>query len=304
MPPVIGAARQIFDGDPGTVWTNDQTRVKYQFVCALINTCGFCLQYHLKIGANWGIPLHHGCRCRQVPIAPGAEAPHPFVDYRELLDGLPHDQQVAAIGASNYKLLKEGVVKWEDIVTPNRVKDFRDVVAIKKLSVKKLLDAGVKPQFAEEAHAAVHTPEHERIAAQRKELAQKITAAGLNHEELVEQLSKGLASRVTIAKGPDNYGLGPAWTGGPLIPPGWGTGSQAAELAAILAGKRPKPTAPAVKPTEKPFSEQFTAASATVPSASVIGETAWLQAVYEAHQANKANPRLTFAQFVQLLKTA
>ena len=63
----------------------------------LINTCGVCLQYHNAIYSWWPIPIHHGCRCRQTLIKPAAEAPPPFIDYRELLDAMPPAEQAAAI---------------------------------------------------------------------------------------------------------------------------------------------------------------------------------------------------------------
>ena len=125
--------RVIFNGEPGSVWVNDTDKVRYQFVCSLINTCGACLQYHLAIGGWWPIPIHHRCRCTQRPIAVGTAAPHPFVDFRELLDSMPHSQQVAAIGASNYRLLQAGVVKWGEIVTKYRVRTLREVLAINKV---------------------------------------------------------------------------------------------------------------------------------------------------------------------------
>jgi len=166
--------RVIIDGEPGTTWTNDTEKIQYQFVAALINTCGVCLQYHLKIGAWWPIPIHYGCRCEQRAIKPEAQAPHPFVDYRELLAKMPPAEQAAAIGASNYKLLKAGVVDWKDIVTPSRVRDLREVVAKKKLTIDQMERAGVGPRWAAEAHAAVHTPEHEAIARQRRELIERL----------------------------------------------------------------------------------------------------------------------------------
>jgi hypothetical protein len=103
--------RVIITGEPGETWTNDSDVVRYLFECALINTCGTCLQYHIKIGAWWPIPIHYGCCYRLASIKPGATVPHPFVDYRELFDGMPPAEQAAAIGASNYRLLKAGVVK-------------------------------------------------------------------------------------------------------------------------------------------------------------------------------------------------
>ena len=163
------AERTIISGEPATRWTNDTGKVQYQFIAALINTCGVCLQYHLKIGAWWPIPIHYGCRCEQRAIKPDAQAPHEFVDYRALLDKMPPAEQAAAIGASNYKLLKAGVVKWEDIVTPSRVRDLREVVAKKKLTIERNDQGRRRPALGSRtAHAAVHTPEHELVAAQRK----------------------------------------------------------------------------------------------------------------------------------------
>jgi hypothetical protein len=137
------ADRTIISGDAGTTWTNDTERVRYQFIAALINTCGTCLQYHLKISSSWPIPIHYNCRCIQRLIKPGQTAPLPFVDYRELLDGFDQSQKSAAIGASNYKLLKSGLATWEDIVTPNRVCDFREVVSKKRLSIETMTMYGV-----------------------------------------------------------------------------------------------------------------------------------------------------------------
>ena len=250
--------RVIISGDPGTRWENNTEKVQYQFIAALINTCGLCLQYHLKISSMWPIPLHFGCRCIQRLVKPGQTAPHDFVDYRELLDKMPQSEKRAAIGASNYKLLQSGRVKWEDIVTPSRVRDFREIVANKRLTVKQLTDSGVKPAQAKEAHAAVHTPEHEAVEAHRQELLRKLTGAGLSQENLVRELSKGLASRVTIAPGPTGpYTEGPAWVGGPLPVPGGGIGT-AAELARLISGWKPAGPQPKPKPAALPTAETVT----------------------------------------------
>jgi len=244
-PNVIAAQRVIWNGEPGTRWTNDTGVVKYQLICRLRNTCGFCLQYHLAIGARWGIILHHGCRCKQVPIQPDAEAPHPFVDFRELLDNLPHHEQVAAIGAGNYRLLKEGLADWSDIVTPTRVRDLREVVAIKKLSLQELLDAKIKPQFAEEAHNAVHTPEHELVERHRRELMEKVKQAGLSQDQLVRQLALRMSERVTVAAGPIATGTTEeAWAASRI-----GTLPHAAELGLIMRHwPKPPPAGPAAPP--------------------------------------------------------
>jgi hypothetical protein len=237
------AERVIISGDAGTVWTNDTERVRYQFIAALNNTCGVCLQYHLKISASWPIPIHHNCRCIQRMIKPGQKAPHPFCDYRELLDQMSPADQAAAVGASCYRLLKAGVIKWEDVVTPNRVRDFREVVARKRLTVDQMVRHGVKRYQAEKAYSAVHTEEHQHVQRQRAELLQRLTAAGISQENLVGELSRRLAGRVTVAAGPTpaqvgrpQDGFAPAWSGGKL--PGVGP-SGPGELAKLISGWRP-----------------------------------------------------------------
>jgi hypothetical protein len=235
---VVQSQRTVWNGTPGTFWVNDTGKARYQFICSLANTCGFCLQYHLAIAASWGIPLHFGCNCNLVRIAPDATSVHPFVDFRDLLDAMPHDQQVAAIGASNYKLLKEGIADWKDIVTPMRVRSLREVVSIKKLSVKRLVDAGVKPRIAEVAHASVNTPEHVLIEAERQRLMDQIKQAGLNQDQLTRQIAGRLAERVVIGQGPPHTITGaPSWETQTLRE----TVPHAAELAAIMRGWRPPP---------------------------------------------------------------
>jgi hypothetical protein len=243
-------AREIISGDAGTTWQNDTGRVKYQFVAALINTCGVCLQYHLKISASWPIPIHYNCRCIQVLIKPGAEASKPFCDYRELLDSMDDSQKVAAIGMSNYRLLKSGVVKWEDIVSPNRVRDFREVVAKKKLTVEEMVRHGVKKYQAEKAYNAVHTAEHEHVERQRRELLGQLTGAGLSQEQLVRELGNRLATRVTIAAGPTGP-EGPAW--GASHP--WPHTADAAALVKLISGYRPGKQKVAMKPLPSPLSK-------------------------------------------------
>ena len=226
------AERVIISGDAGTTWQNDTGKARYQFVAAPINTCGTCLQYHLKIGINWPIPIHYNCRCHQILIPPGESAPHSFCDYRELLDKMSEADQAAAIGASNYRLLKSGLASWEDIVTKNRVRDFREVVARKKLTVAEMVKHGVKKYQAEKAYASVHTSEHELVEQKRRELFQKITEAGVPHDKLVAELSKRLAGRVTIAPGPTAAGRTAAGSARARM-----VGRQAARHGAVGGGR-------------------------------------------------------------------
>ncbi len=278
------AERLIISGDPGTVWENDTERVRYQFIAALINTCGVCLQYHLKISSAWPIPFHYNCRCIQRAIKPGQKAQHAFVDYRELLDSFDDAQKTAAIGASNYKLLKSGLAKWDDIVTANRIRDFREVVARNRLSVETMVKHGVSKYQATKAYDAVHTEEHQHVERQRRELVERITGAGLSQEKLVEELSKRLANRVIIAAGPKGSDVGrpqdgtvPAWGGGRL--PGTGP-SDAATLAKLISGwtpppkKIPKPKVePKPKPKEKPPAKPEEPVLVRPADAEELGET-------------------------------
>jgi hypothetical protein len=256
-------AREIYDGNAGTRFVNDTGKVLYQFIASLHNTCALCLQYHLKISFAWPIPMHYGCRCIQREIEPGEKAPYDFVNYRELLKKMPHDQQVAAMGASNYKLLESGLVQWEDIVTENRVRDFREVVARKRLTVKEMTAHGVKKYQAEEAYRSVHTAAHQAAEQHRQQLLNNLSAAGMSQEALVRELSSRLAERVKVAPGPTGpYTAGPAWSGGTVPVPG-----HVEELAALLKGFKPPPPPPGSAPPPAPTGPRPSSGPATAAPA-------------------------------------
>ncbi len=132
---------------------------------------------------------------------PGDEAPNPFVDFREMLREMAHDQQVAAVGAANYRLLEAGVAKWEDIVIKTQVRPLEHVVALLQLSLETMLAAGVEKSIAERAYAAVHTPEQDLIRQRRAELIAKLEKAGMSREELISELSRRISGRVTTVGG-------------------------------------------------------------------------------------------------------
>jgi hypothetical protein len=192
------AERVIITGEPGTAWVNETDRVRYQFQCSFIRTCAACLQYHMAIGPWWPIPIHDHCRCKQFAIRPYGGVAKPFADFREILDDMSHADQVAAMGASNYTLLKEGVVSFEEIVTRYRVRSLREVVAVNKISLKTMLDVGVKPRIAEAAHSAVHTAEAEVVRQERAKLVEKLRGAGVSQDALVDAIARGVTGRVTI----------------------------------------------------------------------------------------------------------
>jgi hypothetical protein len=80
-------------------------------------------------------------------------------------------------------------------------------------------------------------------------MLKQLTGSGLSQENLVNELSKRLAARVTLGPGPTgSYTSGPAWPSGPL--PGAGP-SGAAELAKLISGYRPQRQKAAVPKTAK-----------------------------------------------------
>jgi hypothetical protein len=198
--------RVIFNGKPGETWKNDTGKARYQFVASLLNTCGVCFQYHMAVSTWFPIPLHHGCRCRQELIAPGMTA-DPFVDFREILDAMPPDQKVAAVGASAYRLIREGVIPWEEVVTQSRVRTLEEVVSRRKLTVDTMEKAGVRPDIARRAWEAVNTPEHLIVDAQRRRLVENLRGAGLTDDQIKKAFGERVAERISIAEGP-------TWTGG------------------------------------------------------------------------------------------
>jgi hypothetical protein len=259
----VSTERVIISGEPGTVWTNDTPFVQYQFVASLINTCGMCLQYHLQITRLWGIPLHRGCNCHQVLIRREAVAPHAFCDYRELLDRMPADQKVKCIGGACYRLLKEGLATWGDIVTPGRVRTLEQVVARNKLTIRQMVDAGVQPGIARRAYETVHTPEADLIEHQRKELFRAIQKSGIAQDVLVEELGKRLAARVVVAPPPSAPPTAPSPTPASPTPPPSSPPSYAPVVASVA------PAAPAHVPASSRRDEMIPPRAATPPPAPI-----------------------------------
>lgn len=235
--------RVVFNGEPGDVWTNETGRAQYQFVARLSNTCGVCFQYHLAISSSWPIPLHRGCRCTQVLIVPGEDA-RPFVDFRATLGGLGPDQQAAAVGTSNWKLIQSGAVRWEDVVTTTRVRDLREVVSRQQLSVARMRKAGVSRSVAVRAYETVNTPAHELADRRRAELVEKLKKAGLSHEQVGGAVAEKLAARVRVGPKPKVLEPGPAGPAGPRRRPE----INPAALAQAL-GVRPEVLAPPPRET-------------------------------------------------------
>ena len=216
----MARTRTTYTGDPGEVWTNETGKVQFQFIANWINTCGLCCQFDSQIGASWPIPLHRSCRCKQVLVAPGQQA-QPFTDFHATISKLDPTQQSKVVGRSNLTLIEKGVVKWEDVVTRTRVRDFREVVAKNSLSVKEMVKAGVNPRLATEAYTTVHTPAHELAAQQRQSLLDQLTKTGLTKDQVRQALAERLAARIGINRGPSGPGPSPIVPGtpGPKPPP-------------------------------------------------------------------------------------
>lgn len=117
-----------------------------------------------------------------------------------MIAGLDHSQQSVVVGRANLTLIERGVVQWSDVVTPSRVRDLREVVALKKLSIRSMVDAGVNRSQAEKAYATVHTPHHEIAIQHRKALVDNLIAKGVPKEQIGESFGKGVTSRVTVGK--------------------------------------------------------------------------------------------------------
>lgn len=214
-------ARVIFNGEPGDQWENDTGRIQFQLLVQWHNTCGLCAQYDHAIGPSWPIPFHRGCRCLQVPVAPGATA-QPFVDFRDEIRALDPAQQARVVGKANWQLIESGKVAWDDVVTKARVRDLREVVATNKLTVKDMTGVGVKSSTANEAYASVHTPAHELAAKQRAELVAKLKAKGVTEKQVAKAVGQRLANRVSIKEGPSgprSPGIVPTTPVPPNIPP-------------------------------------------------------------------------------------
>ncbi len=192
--PVFGQS-----GPPGTSFTNGTGQVMYQFRASLINTCGICLSYHGQIARWFPIPLHPNCNCRQEPVPPGATA-QPFEDFQKFIGNLTERQQKDAVGASNWKLIENKVVKWEDVVSPTRVRTFHEVARDAKLSVADMVKNGVRPDVAQEAYDRVHAPVKAAIAAAGGHMTtQQLQAAGVD----VAAIKAG-----SVAKAAQGLGIG------------------------------------------------------------------------------------------------
>lgn len=230
--------RTIISGEPGEHWLNDTDRPWYQLDVAGFNTCAFCWQYNGRISRYWPLPFHGNCRCRQRRIAMGQRAPLPFTDNERAMLAMEGHEQAALMGKALFRLWQEGVVEFGDIVTPGRIRTLEEVIALKRLSIKRLVAAGVSRAVAERAYFATHAPEHEAAAAHRKRLLGQLANAHAAHEMVVRHLADKMAARVAIAPGPSYTTKAgiilPGIAAQPLTDESSTRKRHAAELAALL----------------------------------------------------------------------
>ena len=134
------------------------------------------------------------CSCRVRPLAPGPES-EPFVDARQILREFSPMQQIAAMGLGAYELLERGVIKWEDAVTSGRVRPLYQIVARERLTVARMVEAGVAHAIAQEAFDMVNTPKHIAIDQERRRLFQNLLDAGLTDEQIVGAVARGVVDQ-------------------------------------------------------------------------------------------------------------
>jgi hypothetical protein len=195
---MLMADRVIYTRPAGTVFTNGTARLQWQFLASLWHTCGTCLGYHTRISPQpWPIPIHPGCRCHSAPILPGEDAPEPFVDRSQLFRALSRDRRAVAVGGRGMlRLLEHGLVAWEDVVTPDRVRNLWEVVRRRKLTVQQLRKVGIPRVWAEAAVARAQAaesagePEAAADEAHRRELLRGLEGP----DRAVAALARALAA--------------------------------------------------------------------------------------------------------------
>ena len=182
----------IWPGTPGERWTNETDRVAFFFQCSFVNSCPECMLLHTAISFEpFPIPMHDNCGCWQVDVMPEMES-EPFVHYDDYLKRLTDDEKERSIGMSLWKLIKKGVVAWEDVVTPERIRTLAEVVKAKHLTADEMVEAGVSRSVAERAVNWSKADVAEIIKNQRDELTRKISEAAKWAAELRRAIAAGV----------------------------------------------------------------------------------------------------------------
>ncbi len=240
----------LWNGAPGTVYTNTTGKFLYQFLVNWHNSCGVCIQMDHAVGPSFPIPLHFRCACRQILIRPGGTS-QPAVDFRRKIAELDTIQQNRVVGASNYRLIEKGIVQWSDVVTEGRIRDLREVVSLKRLDLKTMVAAGINPRIAMEAESAVNTTAHTIAEASRARLLDALKAKGLSEEQIRRLVGEKLAGRVTVGGKSPPFAAPPQT---PMPPPPSGPVKPPAPAPSPAPMPGPPTTPPKPKPTPKPLS--------------------------------------------------
>ncbi len=225
----------VWQGDPGSAWTNDTDKVWWQFECSFVNSCEYCMSLHSTIAPfPFPIPMHEHCGCYQEPVMPGTES-GPFVNFDDYLRGLSDGEKERSIGESLWKLIQKKVVGWEDVVTPDRIKTLAEVVKSNRLSVEDLIKAGVSKAVADRAANYSKAEVSEIIKRHRDELIKVLSSATKWADELRKGVAAGIGGTPFVG-----YGGVPGWPSQQRLPmvsaarlPGLPLGDK--EMAAKLA---------------------------------------------------------------------
>lgn len=209
---------QIISGDPGQVYRNDSDKILWQFHCNFANSCGRCIQLANLIGPFWPTPIHRRCNCKSIPVPPGDSA-RPFVNYQAEVRDLSRDQQARVMGASSWRLVDQGVVPWDEVVTRGRIRTFREVIDRLDLKPAQLTKAGIAPGLITRAYADTASPAVQASDQARSFLVSVLQAQGFTVDQVKQEIKRTVAARVGIrldgpqpAAGPTRPGSVPART--------------------------------------------------------------------------------------------
>jgi hypothetical protein len=149
----------------------------------------------------WPIPQHSNCACFEEEIFPGDDAAT-FHDWRDKLKLFTDAQKEDALGQSLWKLIKNKVVDFDDVVLPDRIRSLAEVVRVKRLSFDDLVNAGVSRTVAGRAVKAAQEQTVEEIKrAHREELARRVGVAAGPAHALREAVAAGARGETLVAPG-------------------------------------------------------------------------------------------------------
>lgn len=167
-------------GEPGDQWLNNTGMVAFQFICSFDNSCETCIQLHSSISESpWPVPLHDNCQCENLEIYPGDLAEE-YVDYVDYVQRLVTHRRTAIIGWSNQRLIDDGVIKFDDVVTPTRIKTLAEVVKENDLTVDEMVAAGIPRSTAQRAFNASKS-EIADIRQRHRDILDKLVNVAAGH---------------------------------------------------------------------------------------------------------------------------